>query len=96
MINYLQCPICFQLQEFMGQDKLDLVFKLKELKDPQCVEMLAQFMQYLMQNQQSSTGGGGGTIKRGAKNSSKKSTKSLQPWITQRNHSDKASVSVEF
>ena len=57
----------------MGQDKLDLVFKLKELKDPQCVEMLAQFMQYLMQNQQSSTGGGG-TIKRGAKNSSKEST----------------------
>ena len=60
--------LCFQLQEFMGQDKLDLVFKLKELKDPQCVEMLAQFMQYLMQNQQ---GGTGGTAKRGAKNSSK-------------------------
>ena len=53
----------------MSQEKLELVFKLKELNDPQCVEMLAQFMQYLMQNQ---TGSSGGTSKRGAKNSSKK------------------------
>ena len=52
----------------MSQEKLELVFKLKELNDPQCVEMLAQFMQYLMQNQ---TGSSGGTSKRGAKNSSK-------------------------
>ena len=50
----------------MSHDKLELVFKLKELNDPQCVEMLAQFMQYLAQNQQA-----GGTAKRGAKNSSK-------------------------
>ena len=56
----------------MSQDKLQLVFKLKELKDPQCVEMLAQFMQYLMQNQQSSAGGTG---KRNSKSSSKKSIK---------------------
>ena len=53
----------------MTQDKLQLVFKLKELKDPQCVEMLAQFMQYLMQNQQ---GSAGGTGKRSSKNSSTK------------------------
>ena len=52
----------------MSQEKLELVFKLKELNDPQCVEMLAQFMQYLMQNQ---TGSSGGTSKRGAKNLSK-------------------------
>ena len=52
----------------MSHDKLELVFKLKELNDPQCVEMLAQFMQYLAQNQQ---GSAGGTAKRGAKNSSK-------------------------
>ena len=51
----------------MSSDKLELVFKLKELNDPQCVEMLAQFMHYLKQNQQGSTGG---TTKRGAKNSS--------------------------
>ena len=53
----------------MSQDKLQLVFKMKELKDPQCVEMLAQFMQYLMQNQTNSSGGTG---KRNSKNSSKK------------------------
>ena len=53
----------------MSQEKLELVFKLKELNDPQCVEMLAQFMQYLMQNQQSSAGGTG---KRNSKSSSKK------------------------
>ena len=52
----------------MSQEKLELVFKLKELNDPQCVEMLAQFMQYLMQNQ---TGSSGGASKRGAKHSSK-------------------------
>ena len=51
----------------MSQDKLQLVFKMKELKDPQCVEMLAQFMQYLMQNQTNSSGGTG---KRNSKNSS--------------------------
>ena len=53
----------------MSQDKLQLVFQMKELKDPQCVEMLAQFMQYLMQNQTNSSGGTG---KRNSKNSSKK------------------------
>ena len=52
----------------MSSDKLELVFKLKELNDPQCVEMLAQFMHYLKQNQ---SGSAGGTAKRGAKNSSK-------------------------
>ena len=58
----------------MSQDKLQLVFKMKELKDPQCVEMLAQFMQYLMQNQTNSSGGTG---KRNSKNSSKKNNSCL-------------------
>ena len=58
----------------MSQDKLQLVFKMKELKDPQCVEMLAQFVQYLMQNQTNSSGGTG---KRNSKNSSKKDNSCL-------------------
>ena len=63
----------------MSQDKLQLVFKLKELKDPQCVEMLAQFMQYLMQNQQSSAGGTG---KRNSKSSSKRRKYFTVPYDT--------------
>ena len=54
----------------MSQDRLEIVSKLKELQDPQCIEMLSQFMQYLMQNQQ---GNPGGSSKRTAKNPSNKS-----------------------
>ena len=58
-----------QLREFMSKDRLEIVSKVKQLNDPQCVEMLSQFMKYLMQNQQSNPAG---TTKKPTKNTSNK------------------------
>ena len=51
----------------MSKDRLEIVSKVKQLNDPQCVEMLSQFMKYLMQNQQ---GIPAGSNKKPAKNTS--------------------------
>ena len=43
-----------EIREFMSKDQLDLVFKLKELKDQQSIDMLLQFMQVLRNGRNSS------------------------------------------
>ena len=46
-----------EIREFMPLSKINLVYKLKELKDPQSVEMMVQFLQLLTSGRNSSNMG---------------------------------------
>lgn len=44
-----------EIREFMPLNKINLVYKLKELKDPESVEMMVQFLQLLTSGRNSSS-----------------------------------------